>query len=531
MARKKRERRANGEKDAKGNAKRRKNLTGTLEKRGDRWLARYYIYIDGQRRRKTKTLEAVTVEEAREELSKLSEGGAAFTAERELEKTERELRGIRADIEAEAQRKAKEEAQRKADADEARAITIADAWTHYEASKKRPDSGARTLAGYAAQYKIFAAWCAKHYPNAPKMRDFAPDMAEKFLDHLEKTRSRNTRNKYLIFLRTFWRVLRWNEDAQLTIDPFDGIRTLTQTPDEVTRRELTTDELGRIGAAIMSDEIKQTLRVTLNPTNGRGSVKVVDLRGELAALFAVGIYTGLRLGDCATIDWSMIDTGRGIITATPRKTARKYARQVLIPIHPTLAAILATVPADARSGHVLPTLADIYLNREPSMLTNRIQAIFSAAKIQTTQDAPGDGGGSKARTIVGFHSLRHFFAAWLDNHGTNHALTNYLTCHQQGTVEARYFHENREALAAAVGTLPAIPSIVASAGATQTAAPIALANAAGDAPAVETIDIPTDGADAKESRFRRFCDALDGMDAADLDRAADEIARRRAEMV
>lgn len=531
MARKKRERRANGEKDAKGNAKRRKNLTGTLEKRGDKWLARYYIYIDGERRRKTKTLEAVTVEEAREELSKLSEGGAAFTQERELEKTERELRGIRADIEAEAQRKAKEEAQRKADEDEARAVTIDDAWKHYEASKKRPDSGARTLAGYKAQFKIFAAWCAKHYPDRPKMRDFAPDMAEAFLDHLEKTRSRNTRNKYLIFLRTFWRVLRWNADAQLTIDPWDGIRTLTQTPDEVTRRELTTDELGRIGAAIMSDELKTALRVTLKPQNGRGAARIVDLRGELAVLLAVGLYTGLRLGDCATLDWGAVDLAKGIITATPRKTARRYARQVLIPIHPTLAAILATVPTDARSGFIMPTLSDIYLSREPSMLTNRIQAIFNAAKIQTTQDAPNDGGGSKARTIVGFHSLRHFFAAWLDNHGTNHALTNYLTCHQQGTVEARYFHENREALAAAVGTLPAIPSIVTSAGATQTAAPLALTDAAGDAPAAETIDIPTDGADAKESRFRRFCTMLDEMSADELQHAADEIARRRADMV
>lgn len=527
----KRTRRANGEKDAKGKAKRRKNLTGTLEKRGDKWLARYYIYIDGERRRKTKTLEAVTVEEAREELSKLSEGGAAFTQERELEKTERELRGIRADIEAEAQRKAKEEARRRADEDEARAITIADAWTHYEASKKRPDSGARTIAGYRAQYTIFAAWTAKHYPDRPKMRDFAPNMAEAFLDHLEKIRSRNTRNKYLIFLRTFWRVLRWNPDAQLTIDPWDGIRTLTQTPDEVTRRELTTDELGRIGQAIMSEEIKQALRVTLNPTNGRGSVKVVDLRGELAALFAVGIYTGLRLGDCATLDWSMIDTGRGIITATPRKTARKYARQVIIPLHPCLAAILAAIPPEARRGFVMPTLADIYLNREPSMLTNRIQAIFGAAGIQTTADAPRDGGGDKARTVVGFHSLRHFFAAWLDNHGVNHSLTNYLTCHQQGTVEARYFHENREALAAAVGTLPAISSIAASAGATQTAEPIAIANAAEDAPAAETIDIPADNTDAAEGRFRAFCDALDGMGAAELKRAAAEIARRLGDMV
>ena len=93
--------------------------------------------------------------------------------------------------EAEAKRRAEAEAAAKIES-ERRAITIEAAFSYYRASKKRPDSGERTLAGYETQFGIFARWVAEKFPAAVKMRDFTPEMAEKFLDHLEKTRSRNT---------------------------------------------------------------------------------------------------------------------------------------------------------------------------------------------------------------------------------------------------------------------------------------------------------------------------------------------------
>lgn len=478
MAGKKRERRANGDKDKNGKNRRRRNGTGTLAVIGGKWVARYYIYVNGCLKRKAKTINAdlvckareraglptdgiaepFSVEDARLVLGYLSEDGGKITRELMLKNAVRELQGVEA--EREEAEKAAAEAERKRADEEAdrRAVKIADAFALYEASKKRPDSGERTLSGYRSQYAAFATWTATHYPDRPKMRDFTPDMAEDFLEHLEQTRSRNTRNKYLVFLRTFWRVLRWNPDAQLTIDPWEGIKNLTQAPDEVVHKELTADELARIGQAITGDDLKSTLAFKVTPTDGRKAPYVADLRGELLALFAVGIYTGLRLGDCACLSWADIDTVRGIIDTMPRKTVRKYKRRVIIPIHPTLAAILASVPsAENRMGYVLPTLADIYENRQPSIITKRVQEILCASGITTT--ASGESG-TKARTLAGFHSLRHTFASIMLNAGVSYALVEKMLGHAKESMTAHYFHENAAALAAAVSKLPTITAML-----------------------------------------------------------------------
>ena len=442
---------------------------GTLYRKtkGGVWYMRFTEYApDGKRKRVVFSTGTTDEDAAKVALAERARKmGYATSEERHVEavleigrniENER-LRMEKERAEAEAKRRAEAEAAAKIES-ERRAITIEAAFSYYRASKKRPDSGERTLKGYETQFGIFARWVAEKFPAAVKMRDFTPEMAEKFLDHLEKTRSRNTRNKYLVFLRTLWRVLRWEADAQLTVDPWDGIRTLVQN-DRVKHKDLTVDELRRVVAVIRSGE---PLPAPRREGSAAGGIKDVftfngqGIRGELLLLFAVGIYTGLRLGDCAALQWGQVDTALGIIRIMPRKTARRWEQEITIPIHPTLGALLVNVAAAGiGTGYVMPTLADIYLRREPSMLTNRIQAIFRAAGLETTATAPTSG--DKARTKVGFHSCRHFFAAWLDNHNTNHALTNYLTCHEQGKVQATYYHDNAAALRQAVGTLPPLP--------------------------------------------------------------------------
>ena len=344
----------------------------------------------------------------------------------------------------EAKRREAEEAARR----DANAITIDAAFAYYRDSAKRPDSGEKTLLGYERQFEIFAQWMKMNFPKVAYIRDITPEAAEAFLKHLAQTRSRATRNKYLVLLRTVWRVLRWNPDAQLAIDPWDGIRTLQKTADEVRHRDITTDEMERTIRAIDADGITPPL--TFDGHN---------IRHEFRLLFAIGFYTGLRLGDCATMKWEYIDLAANTITVSPRKTKRIYNRTTTLSIHRTLRAILTSAPSATRRGFLMPTIADIYLHHEPSMITNRIQAIFRAAGIETVAARPDESNGTKARVEIGFHSLRHFFSSWLDSHGVNHAITNYLTCHDQGKVEARYFHENRDAIEKAVATLPTLVSL------------------------------------------------------------------------
>lgn len=375
----------------------------------------------------------------------------------------------RAEREAKAKREAEDAAQTERDR---RAVTFAEAFVIFRTSKRRPDSGEVTLSHYESQYNRFAEWVKVNHPDVVKMRDFTPPMAEAFIDHVEKTFSRNTRNKYLIFLRMFWRVLRWDANAQLTLDPWEGIRTLTQTPDEIVHKELTIEELARVAEVIRSGEPLPIVREKGNAKSKAGNItdaltmRGVNVRDEMRMLFAVGIYTGQRLGDCACLSWGEVDLVRGIITLTPRKTARKYARQVIIPVHPVLASILAEIPNKRRKGFVLPQIADAYANR-PQELSRTILAVMRKAGIET--DAQGESG-TRTRTLAGFHSLRHTFSSIMLNCGVSPALVDAMLCHAKSSMTMRYFHENAKGLMTAVARLPILPQLAADAKAAQIAA-------------------------------------------------------------
>ena len=76
-------------------------------------------------------------------------------------------------------------------------------------------------------------------------------------------------------------------------------------------------------------------------------------------LFALGIYTGQRLGDCAQLQWGNVDLVRGIISLMPSKTKRYAQKRVVIPIHQTLFGLLSETPPPRRKGYVIPEIARI----------------------------------------------------------------------------------------------------------------------------------------------------------------------------
>jgi integrase len=61
--------------------------------------------------------------------------------------------------------------------------------------------------------------------------------------------------------------------------------------------------------------------------------------GEMRYLFAVGLYTGMRLGDVCMLTWDEIDLKKGVIEHMPMKTKRK-GKVLRLPIHPVLDAML-----------------------------------------------------------------------------------------------------------------------------------------------------------------------------------------------
>ena len=449
------------------NGRRRANNTGTLEKRGDKWLARWYVYTpQGKRIRKSQMIAAGSIDEARAKLRDLTEGNALMSAEKDIRRDMERLQGVKAEIQRFE--------------DSRPALTLADMFTAYENSPDRPQkSGSDTMRQYELQIGRFVAWMAAHYPEATEMRQVSKEIAAAFLSDFGKTISPNTYNKYTTILRTIWRTL--GKKARCIDNPWEGVRRKPQS-DENGRRALTIEELTRICST---------------------------LAGEMRMLFALGIYTGLRLGDCALMDWGAIDMMRRVIVTTPRKT-KKHKTVVEIPIHLALYTMLDETPREKRTGYVMPEMAATY-TRDRAAVTDRIRRAFESAGFKTRAEVDGY---ANAVAKVGFHSLRHTFVSLMGNAGAPLALVQSIVGHSNPMMTAHYFHARTDALANAVGNLPALMGETIDAEAATSPA--------------ERTDAPTDTeppTDA-ETRLRTFKAAYMALTDADRQAAAAWIAEQ-----
>ena len=318
-------------------------------------------------------------------------------------------------------------------------LTVAAAWSAYLAAPGKPDSGPVTLAQYEGHYGAFAKWLKKAHPAAPALRDVVPAMAGEYAAHLsgERGLSANSFNKHVRFLELLFKVLA--APARLAVNPWQGIQRKRVVSDS--RRELTIDELKRVCAGAA---------------------------GEMRTLFAVGIYTGLRLGDATTLRWSEVDLARRIIRRVPSKIARRNPRPVVIPIHPALSAILAEQAAESRAEYVLPETAALYRKNAPE-LSNAIQEHFKRAKVRTVKEGTGpatvkdkDGKektvstGKRAVVEVGFHSLRHTFVSLCRESNAPLAVVEAIVGHSNPAMTRHYTHVSELAATNAVACLPSV---------------------------------------------------------------------------
>ncbi len=367
------------------------------------------------------------------------------------------------------------------------ALALADGFEEYRRSTERPDTGEATLSMYESQYRRFVEWMAVHHPGAGEVRHVTRQMADEFMSGLALTFSANTYNKYATLFRRMWDVLA--ETARLTVNPWAKIKHKAEGK-AATRRELTVDELRRV---------------------------CESAKGEMRTLLAVGIYTGLRLGDCALLEWDRVDLARRMISVVPRKTARHAnGRHVVIPIHAALAAMLSEIPPKARKGYVMPETAATY-SADRAALTDKIQAAFKAVGIRTTTKAKG---ATRATVEVGFHSLRHTFVSLAANAGIPLAYVQSLVGHTSPAMTRHYFHQSEAALVSAVSALPAI-SIDGAQGAKKALPAL---------PAATGTSAPTDGADAAEGRLSAFRAAFDALVTEEERERAREYVRRKAEI-
>ena len=319
-------------------------------------------------------------------------------------------------------------------------LPLADAWLEYVKSPNRRELAPATLNSKRLVWMDFARWMEHHHLEIGNLAEVTREAIAEYLACIRVDVCASTYHGRICVLREIFHVLA--DKAGLVDDPCDGVRL--HADDCHSRRELTLDEL------------EQLLKAATKAGN------------EWRRLFIVGIYTGLRLGDCCCLRWDSVNLERGVIQLIPTKT-RKHAhgQPITIPIHPQLMDELRGKreegkgkreegKVEVRDGtFVNPTLADWYKNSK-WRISHGLELIFKAAHIETSIRIEG----RRTRTPEAtFHSLRHTFVSLAANAGVPLPVVASIVGHSSTAMTRHYYHENEEMLRQAVAAIPSLDDL------------------------------------------------------------------------
>lgn len=311
-----------------------------------------------------------------------------------------------------------------------RRLPLAEVWLEYVKSPNRNDLARSTLNAKRVVWMQFADWMEKNHLEVSDLAGVTPEAIAEYLACLRADVCASTYNGRVCVLREIFHVLA--EKAGLEDDPWYGVRL--RVDDSHSRRELTIDELHRL----------------LDAAKREGD--------EWYALFMIGIYTGLRLGDCCRLEWTSVNLNAGIIQLIPAKTKRHaHGRPVTIPIHPALRKVLEEARDRVSSNSelpvpmfVLPIVAEAYVSAR-WQVSNALARIFKGANITTSIKLEGR---RHLTPVATFHSLRHTFVSLAANAGVPLHVVQAIVGHESTAMTRHYYHECVDSLQRAVNAIP-----------------------------------------------------------------------------
>lgn len=369
-------------------------------------------------------------------------------------------------------------------------LPLAEVWNEYIKSPNRNELATSTLHAKRNVWMHFAKWMEHNYLPVEDLAGVTPDAIAEYLASLRANLCGSSYNNRVCVLREIFRVLA--DKAGLDEDPWYGVRL--RPDDSHSRRELTTEELRRLLKAakeygVRSAEcgekcgVRREVRREVRSGEGEMSTQHPALStqrtNEWHTLFLIGIYTGLRLGDCCKLDWSQINIAQSVIQLMPQKTRRHHGRIVTIPIHPALGQALLAQGEELKmkneksnevdatsensslithhsslycSGPVLPSISEWYRTSK-WRVSGGLGEIFKAAYITTSIKIEGRRHKTPEAT---FHSLRHTFVSFAANAGVPLHIVQSIVGHESTAMTRHYYHENIDALKSAVAAIPTL---------------------------------------------------------------------------
>lgn len=300
-------------------------------------------------------------------------------------------------------------------------LPITDAWQTWLNTPLKGNPSAITIRGYEAIWTRFSKWVATY--EIQFLHEISETHAQDYISDLWKSGvAPRTFNGHAKFLKSMFRVLRVK--AGLLVNVWDNVKTMEKETQG--RENFTPEEL----ATICSKAI-----------------------GPFRYMIGIGLYTGMRMGDCVNLKWENI--GKDSIKIIPSKTKRK-GKIVTLPIHPVLRVLLKELKEKSGdSEYLFPAEREIH--SKDSTITKRFQQFLNGCGIVTTEE----GGVHRRKAIVrkGFHSLRHSFVSLCAANRVPQVAIQELVGHGSPAMTALYSHADFEQKKNAINSLPDIAFI------------------------------------------------------------------------
>lgn len=289
-----------------------------------------------------------------------------------------------------------------------------DIWAEFAKKLKNDDVGSGTERIYENAVGMMAEWMKQ---RAKQAADIDSKLAGEYLEQLGSSVGAATYNIRLVLFKRIWKAL--SSEFQLQAGAWESYKKKKAA--KGSRRTLSSKELSELMASAESPDMK--------------------------LLLALGIYTGLRLGDCALLKWSDIDFESKVIRVVPMKTKKHMDGPVEIPMHSALAKLLET--AERKGEFVSEASAESY---KSGKLSGKVVDLFKSCGIETSKkDENG-----KTKIICSFHSLRHTFISMAINSGMSPLLVQRIVGHSTVDMTSAYFHENMDKMTEGINALAAV---------------------------------------------------------------------------
>ncbi len=258
-----------------------------------------------------------------------------------------------------------------------------------------------------------------------RLADVTVPIAEKYL---AQWKSSNTHGKHLTFLKHLYTTL-LREGKLIGTNPFDLIQPLPK--ESHSRKPLSRDLV----------------------------MKLIDTAdGDIKGLIIVGYYTGLRLGDCCTLNWLDIHLERYVIERVPNKTRSRSRAVVKVGIPEPLRQLLSMVDEDKRKGPLFPRLNELCMTNRDYIIDKELASLFDRCGIPRHQEGTGysrhwdkktqkqiSDKKPRAVTDYSFHSLRYSYISHNAEAGTPQAVIQRNAGHSNPAMTEHYIAISDEA--------------------------------------------------------------------------------------